>query len=368
VRPWLVLAFLLTAGTTGLTTSPEAAAPLRARAAHGVCSKYKVGALTRAKLGKVRVDGIPRNATWPLRARQRVRATPNAAGWICVKKKGTKCQLWNGGAVTVAPGNGILRFDAEEVSCSTTKTKNDGRFPTKNGAVIRTHDPIFVVVVRPRKTVVKVTRGLVKVTGHGKTVAVGPKEQVAVRAHAAPSKPVASVLTQHQKNVTAALGQELPKRDYVPPSANDSATVLRIYQRGTIQVGIDSTARKVEKWGSSDAAFSERYFSFLADRWNVGFSKHYMSPAVGTRELADETIDVYVTSALPSQPPQLWAQPFVENPDNSVWRILGLADDDVFRMDVRAFLLQSVQQDDYGAVYRAVFGRPPRYEIFGPGA
>jgi hypothetical protein len=367
VRLWSVLAFLLAAGATGLTISPEAAAPLRAQAAHGVCSKYKVGALTRAKLGKVRVDGVPRNATWPLAKRQRVRATPNAAGWICVKKKGTKCQLWNGGAVTVAPSNGILRFDAQEVSCQTTKNKKNGRFPTKTGAVITTHDPIFVVVVRPAKTVVKVTKGLLRVTGDGSTVVVGPKQQVEVPAQSVPATPVAAVLTQHQQSVTTGLAETSPKPGYVRPSAAGSPTISRIDQRGTIIVGIDNAVSSSEPWFQETNVFVNRYFKFLASRWGVKADFRGISPKAADRYLVDGFIDAFVSPNRVSQSlGKLWTMPFLKDPAGRDWKVYGATADDAFRLDVRSFLLQSIQQDDYGSRYRAAFGKTPPYAIFAP--
>jgi hypothetical protein len=364
VRLWVALAILL-AVVTGLTTSPEASAPLRAQTAHGVCSKYKVGALTSSRGGRgVRVAGAKRNPRWVLKKRQRVRATPNAFGTICLKRKGTTCRLWNGGAVTVAPGNGVLRFEAKEVACTTTKKNKTAPFPTATGAIIKTRDPIFVVVVGSRKTVVKVRKGLMTVTGRGRSVPLGPRQQVEVPVHAAPKQPVKAHLTPAEESATKALDKQLPKPEYVPPSANESPTVERIYQRGTIEVGIDSIASKFEKWGSKDKAFSMRYFSFLGSHWNVRPAWVFLRPRLATAYLTDQKIDVYLSSTAPSKSAQLWALPFVENPDHSVWKIFGLAADDAFRKDLRAFLLQSVQQDDYGSSYRAVFGPPGRYGIF----
>ena len=118
----------------------------------------------------------------------------------------------------------VLRLIAGDLVCTTIAGTNCGQHSFKAGpATISSCDPAFAMLVEKRKTVVKVTRGFVVVTGaHGRegAVLVGRNRQVVVQARQDPRATTPAVLSPKEKKAFAmVLAGKPASHDTTPPAA-----------------------------------------------------------------------------------------------------------------------------------------------------
>jgi hypothetical protein len=173
---------------------------------------------------------------------------------VKLETKKTKCYVWEKARVTVKPGGGFLWYGpAGWISCVTSpKSKKQGRFKGKRGLEISSKDPVFALVNRPGKSIVKVTRGFVVVRGlHGDQTAVivARNQQVVVPAGGDPGSPTGIRLSARERAAMTKLAAQFKQSsDKRPP-------------RATIQSG------------PSDAtASTEATFAFAADEQGASFT------------------------------------------------------------------------------------------------
>jgi hypothetical protein len=131
--------------------------------------------------------------------------------------------------VIVAPQpHVVMQLVSGTLVCTMIARHNcrDG-FKAGRNVMISSCDPAFAIIVKPRRVVVKVTRGFVVVAGPGgrrAAVLVGRNRQVVVPAGRDPQAPVPLVLTAKERKAFAVLVRTLPPdRDHTPPPAKITA-------------------------------------------------------------------------------------------------------------------------------------------------
>jgi hypothetical protein len=153
----------------------------------------------------------------PLPGGATVRSDRDGTGTLILKLKQTTCALDRSSSATVQPSPSVLvlfQALAGEVQCTMkSKSKKNVTLWSRQGQRITSHDPTFALVVRPRKTVVKVLRGAVTVQGTGGpkkavTVTAGHQTTVAPRSDPKPAAPLA--LTPHERGNFARIGTQTP--------------------------------------------------------------------------------------------------------------------------------------------------------------
>jgi hypothetical protein len=144
---------------------------------------------------------------------------------LALKMKKTKCDVYQNARVTLAPAAGVAWYDPTgEIVCGTSPaSKRPGRFKGKRGLEIASKDPIFALLNRPGRSVVKVTRGFVVVRGLHRdqtAVMVARNQQVVVPAGGDPGSPTAARLSARERASMTRLAAQFPQpSDRRPPKA-----------------------------------------------------------------------------------------------------------------------------------------------------
>jgi hypothetical protein len=261
-----------------------------------------------------------------------------------------------------------MRLNRGRMTCGTTVTLNPPlkqKILTAAGATLHIEDPLFVVVTDAVTTTVKVISGVVVVGSDGALEDVGPGQKTTVRAGEEPTaaRPLQpGDLTAAEKADVTRITPKIPKPDYSRPPIGNSYLLNSIYAHGTINVGIDVSTSAGKKYGFP---FTTSYFTFLGDHWKLAKSTIESSPSLARGQLCSDTIDLYVTANPDALGVDPWRMPFFEDPQGTVWYLVGLGDD-TFHRAIWRFLIQTVQAGDYGRLYSTQFGRLPQYGIFDP--
>ena len=147
-----------------------------------------------------------------------------------LKLKGSECRLRKKGRIIVRPAPGVLlrvTSTAGEVWCVTLVAAGSASFEGRQTRVF-TRDPVVGLVVTKKRTVVKVRRGAVVVTGASgrrRGVVVLARQQTVVRTGGDPARPAPVVLTQDQKTVANTLAAMLPRpKDTTAPAVELAET------------------------------------------------------------------------------------------------------------------------------------------------
>jgi Tol biopolymer transport system component len=154
-----------------------------------------------------------------------VRTSKKGEARIVLNLKKSDCTQFEATRIILRPAPKVaLRITGAsgEVWCA-TKAKGGDDADFKAGETkIAAQDPVFGIVVRNQRTVVKVRRGAVVVSGRGgddRGVVLGRGQQSAVPPARDPLAPEQLQLTDDQKAASKALAAELPPlRDTTPPT------------------------------------------------------------------------------------------------------------------------------------------------------
>jgi hypothetical protein len=290
---------------------------------------------------------------------------------FCLTTKKTECTTMLGSKVRIKPRHGVLvRFIKSYTTCSTNKNGASASFDTPQFTKVVVHDPVFAVDVRPGRTIVTVLKGVAKVVGAvGPPVVVGPGEQTTVPAHEQAPPPHSATLTGRRLKATNALANQLPKPNLGPPPKDASPAVTVVFNRGLI-VEYDDSALSDDIQAKD---FIRTYFTTLARRWGIGVKvKPGQSLGVARRELTDGAIDLYVSPyaakarVTPRPPwPFLQSNPRSGTPPSSIY--LVTRKDDALAASLKRYLVETLQNGSYGALYTKVYdGAPPPYKFFAP--
>jgi hypothetical protein len=295
--------------------------------------------------------------------------TKKHAEVIFCLKPGVDCTLHQKAGVRIKPPQTalLMRLNRGRMTCGTTVELNPPvkqKILTAAGATLHISDPLFVVATNSVTTTVKVISGVVVVGSDGALTDVGPGQKVTVRAGEEPSaaqplKP--GDLTAAEKADVTRLTPKIPKPDYSRPAVGNSPTLSRIYARGSMVVGVDTTTQTAK----DGFAFASGYFGFLGNHWQLTSSTSAFTPADAEGHFCGGTPDVYVTPQPEAVRVSPWRIPFFEDSQGQVWYLLGLGDD-TFHRAIWRFLIQTLQAGDYGKLYSAQFGQMPPYAIFDP--
>ena len=224
-------------------------ADLRAPASLGACAVLVAlvpgsgGAAGTPVVGSVKVNATKTTITnvrkssegqsFPLHALDRITLDPT--GNVDFVVKDISCRLWSersNGNVQVEPRAGVgVAFDGGTTTCHTSKAhaRQEWQSYVKNGGKLRFKDPLFTVVVGRGRSLVRVTRGVVVVTGaHGanKGVVVGNNQQTSVASGADPT--AATAATGQTVQETASVKQA---EQSLPPVTDHTRPVSRWTQR-----------------------------------------------------------------------------------------------------------------------------------------
>ena len=209
---------------TGVAAA-SAALPTSAAARPASSARAQVGRVTKVLADTVTVRGQKVLHTADLSAGSRVVTDHWGHALLQLKTKKTLCDVKWDVQMTVQPGGGFIWSGrAGRISCATSpKSKQQGRFKGKRGLEISSKDPVFALVNRPGKSIVKVTRGFVVVRGlHGKQTAVivARNQQVVVPAGGDPGSPTKIQLSASERATLTKLAAHFKQpSDSRPPRA-----------------------------------------------------------------------------------------------------------------------------------------------------
>ena len=194
----------------------------------GASGRPVVGSVT-ASTPTARINsgaGITEGAKTPLHAGDRVVLDSNGEVELVVKD--ITCDLWSersNGLVQVAPSAGVgVAFDGGTATCYTkaAHARQVWQSYVKNGGRMKFHDPLFTVVVGHGRSVVRVRRGVVVVTGANgakKGVVVGNNQQATVASGTDPTAATAATGQTAQEAAAVAQAQKSlpPVTDHTRP-------------------------------------------------------------------------------------------------------------------------------------------------------
>jgi hypothetical protein len=359
----LVLAGLLGVAALALATLERSTAS-STRASGGACSK-PVGAVQTVHGRRAKVNTRPITGFVTLHQNDRVQAGKKTRIDLCLKQKQktASCRTRSNAALRVEPTSRLLVVWEQGTTTCITNGQGPGQGLTKRHARLRWKDPLFVVKVSRKNSVVKVVKGAVEVRGTAqKAVVVGPRQQATVPSRGAPSKPAPIVLSGLEQSSVAALESKALPPDFSRPSADGSKTLLQIYDQGQFKVGVDSDpTKRLRAFG-----FTSMFFSFLGApaQWNVTAKSDYESEKLATRDLGGR-ITLFATAQPAAVKTALWRLPFFVDPRGTTWYLVGRSDT-AFRTAICHFILTTVQSGDYRRLYKGAFKKLPSYTVFDP--
>ena len=211
---------LLTVATVTASAGERAAS---ARAGQG-----PIGRVVRTK-GEVTVGrGIPVTRMRSLRAGEIVTTGPTGEAGLSLKLKRTDCTVWSSTQLRVRPrknvGYAIVNGNKGDLACGTASLSRElARVagPQARFAILL-RDPVFSISVRPKRTVVKVSRGSVILTGRSGlqgAVVVARRQQSVVPTGGDPRGVQPFKPTGRERAAFRRLERRLPKlRDRTPPT------------------------------------------------------------------------------------------------------------------------------------------------------
>jgi hypothetical protein len=197
-------------------------------------AKFKpIGLVTRTR-GDVTVGrGIPVTRKRNLRAGEIVTTGPTGEAKVSLKLKSTDCTVWSSTQLRVRPskniGYAIINGNKGDLACGTASLSRQlARVvgPEARFAIVMS-DPVFSISVRRKRTVVKVSRGSVILTGPSglrAAVVVASKQQSVVPTGGDPRSVQPFKPTRRERAAFKRLERRLPTlRDTTPPTT----TVLK---------------------------------------------------------------------------------------------------------------------------------------------
>ena len=281
-----------------------------------------------------------------------------------LKKKIKDCRLFPQSAVQVQPTSSVLvKYAQGSTLCLTTTGPTTGVMIDSSGVQIAVQDPVYLVSVDEGQTQVAVAEGFVKLgslqTGTGTTVLVGPDQLSVVPAGEDPQPPGSfdfHDLPPAEADAWEQFKDATPPPDYSAPDADGSSTLRRIFDRGAILVGFDEG----ESEDQESQAFSEGFFSFLADSWGLKFGPSLISREVASEALQSGRIDIFVSTQPLAKGGVLQ---FFTDATGRIWTITTPSNDDRFLNVIRGFLIKTLVEGDYADRYRRAFdGAEPPYD------
>jgi hypothetical protein len=221
-------------------------------------------------------------------------------------------------------------------------------------------DPLFVIDVSPRRSVISVKTGFVQVLEDKRIV--GPRQQVVSSAEST-SSPVLHVLGSTDQQILDKLARPTPVPGYSRPTARQarrSPTLQRILRRNRISVGLGPTLTP----GSAAAGFVRGYFGFLAGKWRLRMSFQQVATLpTAKRLLSAGRLHVFVNRVPPGR--TLTAS-FFGDKLGRTWSF-AVDPDAIFLKALTTFLQSALNTGDYDRLYRRSLGdQPPVYRAVSP--
>jgi Bacterial Ig domain/Chitobiase/beta-hexosaminidase C-terminal domain/CARDB len=218
------MSFALASLTLTAAAAASAALPTSAAARPASSAKAEVGQVT-VVTDTVKLRGRIISGTVDLSAGSRLVTDKPGHAQLKLNTKKTRCDVWGKVRMTVKPGGGVIWTGTDgSLSCGTSPaSKQQGRFKGKHGLEISSKDPVFELVNRPGKSIVKVTRGFVVVRGlHGSQTAVivSRNQQVVVPTGGDPGSPTKIQLSARERATMTRLAAYFKQSsDRRPPNA-----------------------------------------------------------------------------------------------------------------------------------------------------
>lgn len=287
---------------------------------------------------------------------------------FCLTTKKTECTTMLGSKVRVKPRRGVLvRFIKSYTTCSTNKNGQSATFTTPQFTKVVIHDPVFAVDVRQGRTIVSVAQGVARVVGRtGPSVDVGPHQYTTVPARGQAPLPKDGGPTSRRLRAMNDLVKQVPKPILGAPPPNASPAVSDVFRRGLI-VEYDGPALSSD---NNAAPFIRQYFGTLAERWKVGVKVNAAkSVAIARRELSDGFIDAFVSPSaakanVGARPPWPFLQSTTASGAPPTSTYLVTRSDDRLASAVKRYLVGTLQDGSYGALYEKFYETPPSYKFF----
>jgi hypothetical protein len=214
---------LATLALTGAAAA-SAALPTSAAARPASSAKAQVGQVT-VLANTVKVRGRKVSGSADLSAGTRLVTNHSGHAALKLKAKKTLCDVGWDVRMTVKPGGGFIwSGPAGSIYCGTSPaSKQRGLFKGKGGLEISSKDPVFALVNRPGRSIVKVTRGFVVVRGLHRdrtAVIVARNQQVVVPAGGDPGSPTKIQLSARERATMTTLAAHFKQSsDRRPPRA-----------------------------------------------------------------------------------------------------------------------------------------------------
>ena len=333
-----------------------------ARTAAASCTGSGAGTVTGIVFPTLRVNGARVSRRVSLARRDRVETDRNGQVQFCIKRKTTRCDTRRGSRVRIEPEPSVvLRFEAGRTYCSTASGGTAIFDVARGGVRLRVGDPVFGVVVEPRRTVVKVVLGAVSVSARGRTVVVGPGQQTAVPVGRAPQPPAPIQVAPEERKTARDLGQGLPAPDLGRPAPGGSAALLHMYDRGFLVAGRLIAGQP----GDPDHAFERDFLSQLARAWRVRLQIVETGTEISRllAPLESRTADLALVPRSAAAGLQGYAVvPFSSPPAGASggWVIVARPDAGLVS-SLEDYLAAALATGRYATAYRKAYGVPPPY-------
>jgi hypothetical protein len=327
-----VLATLVVAGHAGCSGSEESS----------------VGEVTRVVERTAYVGDKPARRGDKLPAKGVLR-TDNSGTVEFELDSGTSCQTNPGSKLDVEPGSGIrIRFRTGRSLCAKRPDAGNAMYGLGQEVVITTKDPVFVVEVGERRTVVSVTLGFVEVETEAarEPVIVGPQQQAVVSSTERAPRVEESELGSDEKRIAKAFEQRLPAVEIDPP-----ANLGEIAEGAVLVVTTDPSAPR------SVRSFIRGMARSLAGKWHVSTRFLLVPLDEAKSRLQAGTVDLVATptSATPSG-----AMVPLFTRGETIWSF-EVSPDPAYERSLRDFVDSSLLTGEYGRLYSDSFATEPKY-------
>jgi hypothetical protein len=232
-------------------------------------------------------------------------------------------------------------------------------------------DPAFVIIASKWRTVVRVRRGIVAVTGrahpHAEPTRILADMQSTIPANGDPGEPVQASWTSKELSMFSRLPSAPPFLGR--PAIGGSDALRSIFDRTSFVVGFDESLVSDE----AAAEFAKSFLSFLAKSWGLRLAFEVTTPSAAARALSSGGFDAFVT-ADPGAVPFVGREQLGANAGATAIPFFADSNGELVSIDfpadagattaVRRFVgTTALQTDDYRRLYAAAFGAAPP---FGP--
>jgi hypothetical protein len=278
---------------------------------------------------------------------------------VSLNAQGANCVLKKHSALRVLPQPGVtLRFIAGTTACGTSGTPPQPKtFMARMQTEIIVEDPVFEVEVRQRKTIVTVLSGSALVSGKSgtsKAVVLGPAQQTIVAVGGDPAQPTGIHLTSTQQADQNNVGRNQTPPDFSRPNPDASPNLNRIFQQQSLHVGFDEQAAT----DSGTTQFVRSYLDFLATSWKLSLDLQTIPSGSALTALANNKLDLVVAPTVAFGFDSL---PLFADSNNKRW-IGFLNTDPTYASALRTFVVSTINDGEYGSLYKSAFGRAPSYD------